>query len=161
MVAAPLILGGNEAAVAPALAAAEETRRSAAAVAPALAAEDVKSTAYEYVQFDVQLSDGEAGSFVVEVRPDWAPVGAARFTTLSRAGFFEGCRFFRVLEGFIAQVGWVGWVGGWAVASFVFRGRAKGLSFYVVLLGLHIYFMFYVQQHVHCSGACFFHAQSR
>lgn len=99
VVAAPLLLGGSEA-VAPALA--EETSRSAA-VAPALAAEDVTSK-FEYVKFDVQLSEGESGSFVVEVRPDWAPIGAARFNALSKAGFFEGCRFFRVLEGFIAQV---------------------------------------------------------
>lgn len=100
VVAAPLLLGGNEA-VAPALA--EETRRSAAAVAPALAAEDVASK-YEYVKFDVQLSETESGSFIVEVRPDWAPLGAARFTTLSKAGFFKDCRFFRVIDGFIAQV---------------------------------------------------------
>ena len=100
VVAAPLLLGGKEA-VPPAHA--EETRRSAAAVAPALAAEDVASK-YEYVKFDVQLSEGESGSFIVEVRPDWAPLGAARFTTLSKAGFFQDCRFFRVIDGFIAQV---------------------------------------------------------
>lgn len=38
-------------------------------------------------------------------RADWAPLGAARFTQLSKAGFFEDCRFFRVLKGFVAQFG--------------------------------------------------------
>lgn len=39
------------------------------------------------------------------VAADWAPLGAARFITLSKAGFFEDCRFFRVLQGFVAQFG--------------------------------------------------------
>lgn len=35
---------------------------------------------------------------------DWAPLGAERFTSLAKSGFFEECRFFRVLKGFVAQV---------------------------------------------------------
>ena len=46
-----------------------------------------------------------AGEFVVRVVPDWAPLGAARFRTLVESGFFDGARFFRVLPGFVAQVG--------------------------------------------------------
>lgn len=38
---------------------------SAAVVPPALAVENQ----FDYVKFDVQLSDTESGSFVVEVRP--------------------------------------------------------------------------------------------
>ena len=45
------------------------------------------------------------GPFVVEARPDWAPLGAARFKTLVKEGYFDGAAFFRVLPGFVAQFG--------------------------------------------------------
>ncbi|CAN5848197.1 hypothetical protein BH20GEM1_BH20GEM1_06640 [soil metagenome] len=45
------------------------------------------------------------GNFVVETRRDWAPLGADRFYNLVREGFFDGVRFFRVIEGFMAQFG--------------------------------------------------------
>jgi len=46
-----------------------------------------------------------AGDFDVEVNRDWAPLAADRFYNLVRIGFFDGCRFFRVVEGFVAQFG--------------------------------------------------------
>jgi peptidyl-prolyl cis-trans isomerase A (cyclophilin A) len=46
-----------------------------------------------------------AGHFVVEVHPDWAPKGAARFKELVEAKYYDECRFFRVIEGFMAQFG--------------------------------------------------------
>jgi len=42
---------------------------------------------------------------LIRVRPDWSPLGAARFLELTRAHFWDGCRFFRVIPNFIAQVG--------------------------------------------------------
>lgn len=45
------------------------------------------------------------GPFTVEVRRSWAPRGADRLYNLVRLGFFEGSRFFRVIEGFVAQFG--------------------------------------------------------
>ncbi|MGH7542790.1 MAG: peptidylprolyl isomerase [Gemmatimonadota bacterium] len=45
------------------------------------------------------------GDIVVEARRSWAPHGVDRFHGLVASGFFEGCRFFRVLEGFVAQFG--------------------------------------------------------
>ena len=45
------------------------------------------------------------GPFTVEVRRAWAPRGADRLYNLVRLGFFEGSRFFRVLDGFVAQFG--------------------------------------------------------
>lgn len=45
------------------------------------------------------------GDFVVEVVREWAPHGADRFYNLVKTGFYDGCRFFRVLPGFVVQWG--------------------------------------------------------
>lgn len=45
------------------------------------------------------------GSFVVEVHRAWAPRGADRFYNLVKNGFYDNVRFFRVLDGFMAQFG--------------------------------------------------------
>lgn len=45
------------------------------------------------------------GPVTVEVRRSRAPRGADRLYNLARHGFFEGARFFRVVEGFVAQFG--------------------------------------------------------
>jgi peptidyl-prolyl cis-trans isomerase A (cyclophilin A) len=52
------------------------------------------------VQFDTSK-----GPFVIEVHRDWAPNGADRFYNLVKNGFFDDVRFFRVIEGFMAQFG--------------------------------------------------------
>jgi len=46
-----------------------------------------------------------AGDFVVEVRRALSPNGADRFYNLVRNGYYEGARFFRVIDGFMAQFG--------------------------------------------------------
>jgi peptidyl-prolyl cis-trans isomerase A (cyclophilin A) len=45
------------------------------------------------------------GNIDIEVHPAWAPNGAARFRELVEIGFYDECRFFRVLPNFMAQVG--------------------------------------------------------
>jgi peptidyl-prolyl cis-trans isomerase A (cyclophilin A) len=45
------------------------------------------------------------GPFVVETHRDWAPIGADRFYYLVRNGYYDGTRFFRALDGFMAQFG--------------------------------------------------------
>jgi peptidyl-prolyl cis-trans isomerase A (cyclophilin A) len=45
------------------------------------------------------------GDFVVEVHRDWAPVGADRFYNLVKNGYYNDTRFFRVVKGFMAQIG--------------------------------------------------------
>ena len=46
-----------------------------------------------------------AGDFVVEVHRAWAPKGADRFYNLVKHGFFDDCRFFRVVPNFMVQFG--------------------------------------------------------
>lgn len=45
------------------------------------------------------------GDFVVLVHRDWAPLGAQRFYDLVKSGFYDECRFFRVMSGFMVQFG--------------------------------------------------------
>ena len=45
------------------------------------------------------------GDFVIEVHRDWAPLGADRFFNLVKYGYFNDTRFFRVVSGFMAQIG--------------------------------------------------------
>jgi peptidyl-prolyl cis-trans isomerase A (cyclophilin A) len=45
------------------------------------------------------------GDFVVEVERSWAPLGADRFFSLVKGGFFDDTAFFRAIEGFMVQFG--------------------------------------------------------
>jgi peptidyl-prolyl cis-trans isomerase A (cyclophilin A) len=45
------------------------------------------------------------GDFVIEVHRDWAPIGADRFYNLVKNGYYNETRFFRVVRGFMAQIG--------------------------------------------------------
>ena len=63
---------------------------------------------YQIRGFDLSnmtIIEGDKGVIVIEVHRDWAPLGADRFYNLVKNGFYDGCRFFRVLDGFMAQVG--------------------------------------------------------
>ena len=55
-------------------------------------------------RFRVRLNTSR-GAVVIAVHRDWAPLGADRFYNLVKNGFYDECRFFRVLDGFMAQVG--------------------------------------------------------
>lgn len=59
----------------------------------------------EFTVNNLDGEDGQTGSFVVRTRPDWAPIGVERFEALAESSFFDGCRAFRVLPGFIVQFG--------------------------------------------------------
>ena len=48
------------------------------------------------------------GDFVMEVYRDWSPHGADRLYYLAKKGFYNDVRFFRVIEGFMAQFGYHG-----------------------------------------------------
>jgi peptidyl-prolyl cis-trans isomerase A (cyclophilin A) len=55
-------------------------------------------------KFRVNL-ETTAGDIVIEVVRDWAPHGADRFYNLVKIGYYDNTAFFRVLKGFMAQVG--------------------------------------------------------
>jgi peptidyl-prolyl cis-trans isomerase A (cyclophilin A) len=49
--------------------------------------------------------DTTKGSFVIEVTRAWSPNGADRFYNLVKNGYYDNCRFFRVVSGFMVQFG--------------------------------------------------------
>jgi peptidylprolyl isomerase len=49
--------------------------------------------------------DVPAGRVVIELRPDLAPATVARVKELTRAHFYDGLKFHRVIDGFMAQTG--------------------------------------------------------
>jgi cyclophilin family peptidyl-prolyl cis-trans isomerase len=51
----------------------------------------------------LQISTG--GEVTIELRPDKAPGHITRIKQLTRAGFYDGLLFHRVIEGFMAQTG--------------------------------------------------------
>jgi len=63
---------------------------------------EINQTAPETFRAKFETSQGE---FVIEVHRDWAPLGADRFYNLVNHGFYDDCRFFRVISGFMAQFG--------------------------------------------------------
>lgn len=51
------------------------------------------------------LFDTSKGEFTVDVTRAWAPKGADRFYNLVKNGYYDDCRFFRVVKGFMVQFG--------------------------------------------------------
>ena len=60
---------------------------------------------YRFHLTNLDGKNGERGSFVLELHPEWAPKGAARFQEMVASDFYKGVRFFRVIDGFMAQYG--------------------------------------------------------
>ncbi len=63
-----------------------------------------KATATAPAVYRVKLETTK-GDIVIEVHRDWAPNGADRFYNLVKAGYYDDTAFFRVIGGFMAQVG--------------------------------------------------------
>jgi peptidylprolyl isomerase len=51
------------------------------------------------------LLETSKGPVVIEMRPDLAPGHVAQIKALARKGFYDGIKFHRVIEGFMAQTG--------------------------------------------------------
>jgi peptidylprolyl isomerase len=59
-------------------------------------AADVSNTVYLELKY---------GQVTITLRPDLAPKSVERIKTLTGQGFYNGCQFFRVIAGFMAQTG--------------------------------------------------------
>lgn len=68
--------------------------------------------------------DTSVGVFVIQVTRDWAPLGADRFYNLVKAGFYDECRFFRAIPGFMVQFG----IHGDPAVSAVWRNARIGVD---------------------------------
>jgi peptidyl-prolyl cis-trans isomerase A (cyclophilin A) len=55
-------------------------------------------------RYSVRL-DTTKGEVYIDVRRSWAPRGADRFYNLVKRGYFDDTAFFRVVAGFMAQIG--------------------------------------------------------
>ncbi len=78
--------------------------------------------------------DTSAGVFEVEVHTDWAPNGADRFYNLVKNGFYDNCRFYRVVSNFMVQFGMHGdpsvnrvWAAARIPADRVTQGNNRGM----------------------------------
>jgi peptidyl-prolyl cis-trans isomerase A (cyclophilin A) len=69
---------------------------------PLLRANNYTETAPASYQVTLQTS---AGDVVIQVYRDWAPLGADRFYNLTKGGFYDDTRVYRIVEGFMAQFG--------------------------------------------------------
>jgi peptidyl-prolyl cis-trans isomerase A (cyclophilin A) len=48
------------------------------------------------------------GNIEIAIHEDWAPIGAAHFVELVKAGYYNGAPWFRVIPGFMGQTGLAG-----------------------------------------------------
>lgn len=74
-----------------------------AATTPSIATADETGKLVELTF--ANLSDGSSGVVKLQLKSEWAPKGVARFEELVQNGFYNDCRTFRVLPGFVAQFG--------------------------------------------------------
>jgi len=68
---------------------------------PSLATEQAPDT------YSVKV-ETSSGDFIIEVHRKWAPKGADRFYNLVKIGYYDDTAFFRVVSGFMAQIGFHG-----------------------------------------------------
>eukprot|EP00565_Helicotheca_tamesis_P005376 CAMPEP_0185734892 /NCGR_PEP_ID=MMETSP1171-20130828/23750_1 /TAXON_ID=374046 /ORGANISM="Helicotheca tamensis, Strain CCMP826" /LENGTH=269 /DNA_ID=CAMNT_0028405021 /DNA_START=56 /DNA_END=865 /DNA_ORIENTATION=+ len=96
----------------------ETSRREAVATSAALSAaalvgatplsslaDDEEGRLIEFEVANLDGEEGKTGTFVIRTKPSWAPKGAKRFEDLTEKSFWDGCRIFRVLPGFVSQFG--------------------------------------------------------
>ncbi len=78
---------------------ATKTKKGAASLA-----EPSKHKLKAPAKFAVKLATTK-GDIIIDVTREWSPNGADRFYSLVKAGYYDDVAFFRVISGFMAQVG--------------------------------------------------------
>lgn len=81
---------------------------SSGTVSPASADEGQTGRIVEFQVSNLDGIEGKTGTFQVQLKPEWAPEGVKRFEDLTTEKFWDGCRVFRVLPGFVSQFGITG-----------------------------------------------------
>lgn len=88
---------------APAPAAAPAQTMPVAAANPALLSpEKATETAPEVFKVKIVTTKGD---MIVEAHRSWSPLGADRFYNLVKIGYYDDTAFFRIVNGFMAQIG--------------------------------------------------------
>lgn len=106
LASALLILATGAAAQAPVAAPIAPPAPPAAAPAPAPTA--AAPTTADWRALDpanTLVVDTTKGRYIVELRPDIAPLHVARMKVLTRQGYYNGTLFYRVIKGFMVQTG--------------------------------------------------------
>jgi peptidylprolyl isomerase len=68
-------------------------------------ADELRSDWRDIAPENLFLMDTVHGRVVIEINSDFAPGHSDQFRTLSRQGVYNGSRFYRVIDGFVAQGG--------------------------------------------------------
>ena len=79
-----------------------QTMPAAAANPALLSPEKANETAPAVFKVKVVTTKGD---MIIEVNRAWSPLGADRFYNLVKIGYYDDVAFFRVINGFMAQVG--------------------------------------------------------
>ena len=87
-----------------------ETKNLGRAETKKLSAEETKKigvseTRAKKIKHSYNVKDPENGDVVIEMFADAAPNHVARIKNLVKSGFYNGLKFHRVIEGFMAQTG--------------------------------------------------------
>jgi cyclophilin family peptidyl-prolyl cis-trans isomerase len=77
---------------------------STAAATPLITGISMTEATADTVSNTVQM-ELKYGPVTITLRPDLAPLAAERIRVLTAQGFYNGCQFFRVIAGFMAQTG--------------------------------------------------------
>ena len=74
-------------------------------IAPPAAEADTEPVSREVLAENLILLETSYGTIALELNPDFAPNHAAQFRGLARDGAYNGARFYRVIDAFVAQGG--------------------------------------------------------
>ncbi len=57
------------------------------------------------VKFEMEIAGKDAGSFIIELYPEHAPITVENFIKLVEGNYYDGLKFHRIIDGFMAQGG--------------------------------------------------------